>query len=130
MSQAIARYTRYTQEVCHDWLEKLDELDGKPINILLYTKLIPFDNMGKMGYSVNFGTVKAGKHDHILDFQEITFGNMGVVGQVNWLIKIAKDLRLSPEQREFEKLAIKIVDEREKVGRPTSPHPPIARATD
>ncbi len=77
--------------------------------------LIPFDNMGKMGYSHDFRSVQAGKEDPMLSLMETTFGAIGQLGQITWPIKLAKDFNLSPEQTAFENLAIERADEREKV---------------
>ena len=71
--------------------------------------------MGKMGYSTDFGTIKAGKADRMLYLIEVSFAAIGNIGQLTWPIAISKDLDLSPEQTEFEQLACRVADEREKV---------------
>jgi tryprostatin B 6-hydroxylase len=70
--------------------------------------------MGKMGYSADFGTVKAGGEDRMLHLIEVSFKAIGQIGQLSWPIALSKDLNLSPEQTEFETLACELADEREK----------------
>ncbi|RFU25190.1 hypothetical protein B7463_g11145, partial [Scytalidium lignicola] len=113
-TKALETYESYTREVTHTWLDKIVTLEGQPIDTSLYSHLIPFDNMGKMGYSTDFGTLKAGKEDRMLHLIECTFSAFGKLGQLSWPVAIAKDLNLSPEQTEFENLACKVADEREK----------------
>lgn len=117
MKTALETYETYTREVSHTWLDKVASLEGQPIDTSLYSLLIPFDNMGKMGYSTDFETVKAGKEDRMLHLIETTFSAFGKLGQLSWPVALAKDLNLSPEQTEFEQLAARLADEREKVSR-------------
>lgn len=77
--------------------------------------LIAYDNMGRMGYSVDFGSVRAGKEDRMLHLIEVTFATVGRLGQLTWPLEIAQRFRLSPEQEEFDKIAVRNADEREKV---------------
>ncbi|KAH8799714.1 cytochrome P450 [Xylogone sp. PMI_703] len=113
-TKALEKYEAYTREVAHTWLNKVASLEGQPINTSLYSLLIPFDNMGKMGYSTDFGTVKVGKEDRMLHLIECTFAAFGKLGQLSWPVALAKEFNLSPEQTEFEQLACKLADEREK----------------
>lgn len=71
--------------------------------------------MGKVGYSTDFGTIKSGNADRMLHLIEVSFAAIGNIGQLTWPIALSKDLDLSAEQREFEGLACRIADEREKV---------------
>jgi len=104
-----------TREVTHSWLDKIASMKGQPINTSLFSLLIPFDNMGRMGYSTDFHTVKEGKEDRMLHLIEVTFGAIGKLGQLSWPIAIVKGLNLSPDQTQFESLACDLLDKREKV---------------
>jgi len=45
---------------------KLDELQGQPFDISLWSLLISFDSMGKVGLLEEWGVVKAGRHNYFL----------------------------------------------------------------
>lgn len=96
----------------HDWLDQLAKCEGKPVNTSLFSLLIPFDIMGKMGYSKDFGTVKAGVENHMLEMIESTFRAIGLTGTVTWPIDLSARFKLGKEQIEFEKMASDMVDER------------------
>ncbi len=103
------------QETTQDWLDKLVSLKGEPVDTSLYSLLIPFDNMGKAGYSTDFGTVKAGKEDRMIHLIEVMFASIGALGQLTWPIAVAQALNLTPEQDEFDQLATKLAEERIRV---------------
>ena len=84
--------------------------------------LIPFDVMGKMGYSVEFGSVKAGKPRRECDLMDTLFGAVANLGMTSWSLALGKDLNLGREGAEFEDLAAKLVDERVKVGKASRLH--------
>jgi hypothetical protein len=103
------------QETCRSWLAKLETLEGKPVNTSLYSLLIPFENMGKMGFSVEFGVIKAGEESRMLHLIEVMFASIGKIGQLSWPASLAKDLHLGSEQTEFEQLSANLADQRENV---------------
>ncbi len=92
----------------HDWLSRVEQLDGRPINTSKYAKLIGFDNMGYIGFSTDFGTVREGREDHMLDLLEITFSNATAVGQVYYPQALVTSLPKFGMQKEFEQLAMNI----------------------
>lgn len=93
-------------------------MEGLPVNTSLYSLLIPFDNIGKVGYSHDFGLVKAGKENHYLALLESVFGMAGKMGQSTWPLAIANALRLNKEQREADVLGAQMLDERIKARLP------------
>jgi len=95
-----------------EWLEKLQELEGKPVNTTLYSLLIPFENMGRMGFSKTFGAIKAGKENRMLHSMEVTYGSVGKLGQLGWPLMLLQDLGVSGPHTEFESLTIQLADER------------------
>lgn len=99
----------------HDWLNKLSSLEGKPVNTSLFSLLIPFDNIGKVGYSYEFGLITKGQENRYLECLESVFGAGGQLGQADWPMGIAKALDLSKEQIEADKLGIQLVDDRIQV---------------
>ncbi|KXH31815.1 L-ornithine-N5-monooxygenase [Colletotrichum simmondsii] len=109
---ALERYEEETRIVLRTWLSRLEEVQGKPINASHYAKLIPFDNMGRVGYGRDFGTVRDGREDRMLDLIETTFKLGARLGQTPWpLVFLAKLPRMGM-QKEFEDLGVRLVDER------------------
>ncbi|KAK1484284.1 L-ornithine-N5-monooxygenase [Colletotrichum cuscutae] len=109
---ALERYEEETRTVLRTWLSRLEEVQGKPINASHYAKLIPFDNMGRVGYGRDFGTVRDGREDRMLDLIETTFKLGARLGQTPWpLVFLAKLPRMGM-QKEFEDLGVRLVDER------------------
>lgn len=72
-TKAISGYETTTREVCHIWLKKVSEFKGAPINTSLFSLLVSFDNMGKVDFSLEFGTLEAGKEDLMLNLLETMF---------------------------------------------------------
>lgn len=99
----------------YEWLERLATVRDEPINTSLYSLLIPFENMGRMGFSENFGSIKAGKEDPMLHFLEETLGGIAKLGALWWPIAVINSIGGSKDHKEFEKLACMMVDRREKV---------------
>lgn len=100
----------------YEWLEKLESLQGQPINTSLYSTLIPFENMGRMGFSVSFGSIKAGKEDPMLHYLEVTLATLAKLGLIWWPLALMKAIGLSGDHVNFQKLACKMVDGRREVG--------------
>ncbi|KAI3534291.1 L-ornithine-N5-monooxygenase [Colletotrichum filicis] len=118
-SKALEKYEEETRTVLRTWLSRLEEVQGKPINASHYAKLIPFDNMGRVGYGRDFGTVRDGREDRMLDLIETTFKLGARLGQTPWpLVFLAKLPRMGM-QKEFEDLGVRLVDERIAVTRDT-----------
>jgi hypothetical protein len=76
--------------------------------------------MGKMGYSIDFGVVKTGKTDRMLHLIENFLTGIANIGQITWPIALAKKLDISAEQKEFEGLASRLAEDREKVSKAIS----------
>ncbi|OHF00837.1 L-ornithine-N5-monooxygenase [Colletotrichum orchidophilum] len=105
-SPALEKYEEETRIVLRTWLNRLEEVQGKPINASHYAKLIPFDNMGRVGYGRDFGTVRDGREDRMLDLIETTFKLGSRLGQTPWpLVFLAKLPRIGM-QKEFEDLGV------------------------
>ena len=98
-------------------------MEGKPVDTTLYSLLIPFENMGRMGFSKSFGSIQAGKEDRMLHCLEVTYGSVGQLGQLSWPLVLLQDLGVSGPHTEFESLAMKMTDERIAVGRLPLPPP-------
>lgn len=68
--------------------------------------------MGRVGYGRDFGTVRDGREDRMLDLIETTFKLGARLGQTPWpLVFLAKLPRMGM-QKEFEDLGVRLVDER------------------
>ncbi|EHK47065.1 hypothetical protein TRIATDRAFT_194962 [Trichoderma atroviride IMI 206040] len=114
-TKSLEAYELYAREVVYEWLEKLESLQGQPINTSLYSALIPFDNMGRMGFSVNFGSIKAGKENPMLHYLEVTLGTLAKLGMIWWPIALLQAFGSSNDHINFQKLACQMVDKRREV---------------
>lgn len=99
----------------HDWLSRIEDLDGSPINTSQYAKLIGFDNMGYIGFSTDFSTVREGRQDRMLELLEITFSNSALMGQVHWPQALIMSMPRFGMQKEFEQLAVNMCEGRIEV---------------
>ncbi len=74
-TKAVANYEGVMREVVGDWLGVLDEKSEKrePVEASVYSMLIPFDSMGKVGFSKAFHGVKLGKENDMLHYLEAIF---------------------------------------------------------
>ncbi|KAK0671599.1 putative cytochrome P450 E-class, group I [Cercophora samala] len=111
-TKALAIHEPKTREVCHRWLAKIASFDGRPINTSLFSLLIPFDHMGKVGFSHEFKSIEAGEENRMLHLLETLFGQFGRTGELSWPLSIAKDLNLGRESAEFDRLTMEMADRR------------------
>ncbi|KAM0447685.1 hypothetical protein ACHAO4_008826 [Trichoderma viride] len=111
-TKSLEAYELYAREVVYEWLEKLESLQGQPINTSLYSTLIPFENMGRMGFSVSFGSIKAGKENPMLHYLEVTLGTLAKLGLIWWPIALLQAFGSSKDHVNFQKLACQMVDKR------------------
>ncbi|KAK4653470.1 hypothetical protein QC762_506640 [Podospora pseudocomata] len=111
-TKALAIHEPKTREVCHRWLNKIASLNGQPINTSLFSLLIPFDHMGKVGFSYEFRSIEAGEENRMLHLLESLFGQFGRTGELCWPLSIAKDLNLGKESAEFDRLTMEMADRR------------------
>lgn len=112
---ALAGYEVQTKSTLRDWFEVLDSKSKTPLDVSLYSILIAFDNVGRIGYSREWGVVKAGKEDRMLELLGASFKPMGKMGRVTWPLAIGARLNVSKELIEFDHLANTVMDERESV---------------
>ncbi|KXX76972.1 Tryprostatin B 6-hydroxylase [Madurella mycetomatis] len=110
----IDNYEPRTREVVHQWLQKLASSRGQPIDTSLFSLLITFDNMGKVGYSHDFNTIETGKENRMLHLLEVTFGQVAALGELCWPLALLQSLNVGGESAEFEQLARTLADERAK----------------
>ncbi|KAK5991698.1 Cytochrome P450 monooxygenase orf5 [Cladobotryum mycophilum] len=115
-TRSLETYEVYAREVMHEWLDKLQSLQGKPINTSLYSTLIPFENMGRMGFSTKFDSIAAGKEDPMLHLIEVMFASLGQLGQMTWPVVLLTALGANADYVSFERLACNLTDERAKKG--------------
>lgn len=111
-TKALAIHEPKTREVCHTWLAKVASFNGKPIDTSLFSLLIPFDHMGKVGFSHQFRSIEAGKEHRMLHLLESMFGKIGQMGELTWLLSIAQNLKLSKTAAEFDQLTMLMADRR------------------
>jgi hypothetical protein len=71
--------------------------------------------MGRMGFSANFGSIKAGKEDPMLHYLEVTLGFIAKLGLIWWPIALLQAFGTSHDHIQFQKLACQMVDRRKQV---------------
>ncbi|PTB63052.1 cytochrome P450 [Trichoderma citrinoviride] len=114
-TKALESYEAYAREVVYEWLEKMATLQGQPVNTSLYSLLIPFENMGRMGFSHNFGSIQKGVEDPMLHYLEVTLGSVGKLGAMYWPIALLNAVGGSSDHVAFQRLSCGMVDKREQV---------------
>lgn len=72
--------------------------------------------MGRMGFSVSFGSIKAGKENPMLHYLEVTLGTLAKLGLIWWPIALLQAFGSSKDHVNFQKLACQMVDKRREVG--------------
>ena len=121
-STALEDYEAGARDVMHRWLAKLEEMQGEPVNTTMYSFLIPFENMGSMGFSHRFGCIEAGQKASEMDLLKSVFGPTGRLGQLYWPIILGDRLGLSKDFYKFFDMASSLTDERHEVrGQPCLP---------
>ncbi|KAI5460133.1 L-ornithine-N5-monooxygenase [Mariannaea sp. PMI_226] len=110
--KALEVYELATRRVMRDWLYLLNELNGASIDISKYVKLVAVDNMGHVGYSVDFGTLRDGHENRMTHLLDITFRNFAKIGQMAWPQALIMDLPRFGMQKEFEDIGVRMVDQR------------------
>lgn len=100
-------YEQNIRQVAHDWMDvmKAAAANAKVLDSTLYGKLIALDNMGLLGYSSHYKTVKAGRELEMLHLLTVTLGKVGQLCMDAGLIAIARSLGLGKEQEAFERLS-------------------------
>lgn len=91
--RSLEVYERHAEATAKDWLTRLGELAtaGQMVDTSLYSLLISFDNMGRIGFSREFGLVKAGKESHYLELFEWLFGSIAILGSsFGWPVPLAQ----------------------------------------
>ncbi|KAK4455098.1 Tryprostatin B 6-hydroxylase [Podospora aff. communis PSN243] len=113
-TSAQAEYEKVTRTICRTWLNKISSLNGGPIDTSLFSLLITFDHMGKVGFSHDFNTIQAGKEDHMLTLLEVMFGQVAKVGEIAWPVALVQGFNIGGEAAEFDELTKQMADTRER----------------
>ena len=95
------------------WLQVLHRRGGEAIDTSLYSLLLAFDNMGRVGFSKDFGALEVGEKNRMLEMLEITFRTFSKTGHMAWPFGVVMALPPMGFQKEFEALGVSLVDERE-----------------
>lgn len=120
-------YEQHGHATIEDWLAKLAELDGTPINTSLYALLLPFDNIGRVGFSREFGMVRSGKGTELLRLLGVGLAAAGKMGQMGWPIGVFRSLGLTPDEDRLEAYLDELIEQRIKVGLAIARSPPVWR---
>ena len=88
------------------------------MNWTLFASLISFDITGRVGFSINFGGLKAGKKSILQTYIQALFKDLAESGQLPWLISLLQrsKLPISKEVASFEEFARSLVKQRLEVG--------------
>ncbi|KAH8902894.1 cytochrome P450 3A24 [Coniochaeta sp. PMI_546] len=113
-SQAMAKYETKTRTVMRTWLDRLHNLDGAPIEITEAVLLVAFDNMGKVGFTKEFGTTSTGQGVRWLNLLNAAFGRIARLGGVPWPILIVKSVGLLGDIQEFNDISAATAEDRMK----------------
>lgn len=119
-------YERCAEATARDWLKRLEQVatTGQAVDTSLFSLLISFDNMGRVGFSRDFGLVPAGKESHYLELIEWLFGSIAVLGSsLSWPVPIAQALNLDPRQQQLEEASVQEANLRLQVIAPTRQFP-------
>ena len=113
----MAKYEKHTRNVMRAWLGRLEALDRAPLEISEAVLLVAFDNMGKIGFTKEFGTVASGKPVRWLNLMSALFTSVARLGGVAWPILIAKSLGDSAmgSIQEFSAISAATAEDRLKV---------------
>jgi tryprostatin B 6-hydroxylase len=115
MHAAMAKYELDTRNVMRTWLDRLDTLKGAPVEITEAVLLVAFDNMGKIGFSREFGTIATGKGVKWLDLLDALLGAVAKLGGAPWPIMIAKSIGTLGTIQEFANISASMAEDRMKV---------------
>ncbi|KAH8883039.1 cytochrome P450 [Thozetella sp. PMI_491] len=112
--KAQERYEEAAMEVTRDWMDTLSRASQlkQPVNTSHYALLVSFDNIGKAGYSEEFGTVKSGTTPPLFNIMETCFKAAGQLGQLAWPLGILNSLGLDKDSVEFGNHTVRLVDKR------------------
>ncbi|KAK7429582.1 hypothetical protein QQZ08_003962 [Neonectria magnoliae] len=114
--KAIEAREQPIRDVICEWLAKVDELNGKPVNWTLFASLISFDITGRVGFSTDFGGVRASTKSIFQRYIQSLFRMMADVGHQPWIISLSKR-SLLPDSSDvvgFEDFARKLIAQRLK----------------
>jgi cytochrome P450 family 628 len=102
------------RQITLEWLSKVDEFKGQPLDWSLFASLMTFDMTGRIGFSHDFGGLRAGKRSPIQTHIQALFRNLSTTGQVPWLVSMLQrsNLPINEDITAFEKLAKTLVRER------------------
>lgn len=126
----MAKYETKTRSVMRTWLDRLHNLDGAPIEITEAVLLVAFDNMGKVGFTKEFGTTSTGKGVRWLNLLNAAFGRIARLGGVPWPILIVKSVGLLGDIQEFNDISAATAEDRMKVSKECTPPDAIVLIVD
>lgn len=111
----MAKYEGDTRNVVRTWLDRLSGLDGAPVEISEAVLLVAFDNMGKVGFTKEFGTTATGKGVRWLNLMNAAFGRIARLGGLSWPILIVKSIGMMGDIQEFNNISAAMAEDRLKV---------------
>ncbi|KAB5570125.1 cytochrome P450 [Coniochaeta sp. 2T2.1] len=110
--KAMAKYEIDTRTVSRTWLERLSSLDGAPVEITNAMLLVAFDNMGKIGFSKEFGTVTTGQGVKWLALLSSFLRQGAGLAMVTWPLLIIDSVGEFGEVAEFSRISAEMHEDR------------------
>lgn len=96
-------YELNARKSTHVWLDKVSAATKvqNPLDVSLYMSLVPFDNMTRTGFSMDFGAIELGVKNRLIHLMEGPFARVARSAHSIWPLLILGKLRLLKEQGQF-----------------------------
>ncbi|KAK0710627.1 cytochrome P450 [Lasiosphaeris hirsuta] len=120
-TKSIHSYENSTRVICKTFLAKVAAMEGKSIDSSLFSLLMTFDNMGKIGFSHEFKTIEAGKANYMLGLLEVTFGQIAQLGELVWPLAFFQSLGVGGDSAKFDALTHNMADTRREAQHKETP---------
>lgn len=89
--------------------------NGRPMNTSLYAQLFAFHNIGLLGFSKDFGCMRKGKQNAIMELLSAWFEPVAALGHMTWPIPIIMSLGVDKDNEKISILGRDLIEERDKV---------------
>lgn len=119
--RALEAYEVSIRETAQDWLKKMGQLskEGKNVNTTLYSSLLIFDTMGRIGFSKSFGLLEKGEPNPMFSLLEWIFETIATIGvSFSWPVTLVRAMKLDAREDQLESLTEELLQERMAVSRP------------
>jgi hypothetical protein len=112
----MAKYEKDTRTVARTWLDRLASIDGAPVEVTKAMLLVAFDNMGKIGFTKEFGSITKGEGTRWLNLLSALFEQLARLGGLPWPVLVAKTFGDLGEVTELSNISAEMAEDRLQVG--------------